>query len=135
MCSAGRSPRSGVSRAGEPGTQVLDLRTYKLVPGGRRDFDRLFRESALPMLERYGIQVVGYGPSVADDDHYYLMRAFASAARREEQLHSFYGSDEWRQNYEEAVMSLIETYHVVVIELTTATRHALPSALSPDTTR
>jgi hypothetical protein len=118
-----------VSQAGQAGTQVLDVRTYKLVPGGREDFDRLFRESALPMLNRYGIDVVGYGPSVDDDDHYYLLRSFASAARREEQLGSFYGSDEWREKYEQAAMALIETYHIVVIELTSATRHTLLSAL------
>jgi hypothetical protein len=78
---------------------VLDVRTYKLVAGGRNDFDRLFRESALPMLRRFGIDVVGYGPSVDDDDNYYLIRSFASAALRDKQLGSFYGSDEWRQNF------------------------------------
>jgi hypothetical protein len=45
------------------------------------------------------------------------MRAFPSVSRREEQLGSFYGSDEWRQTYEPAVMPLIETFHTVVIEL------------------
>ena len=114
-----------MSHAGALDVPVLDLRTYKLVPGARAEFDRLFRESALPMLNRYGIEVVGYGPSVADDDHYYLMRAFASAAHRDEQLGSFYGSVEWRQNYEDAVLALIESYHVVVIELTASTRQAL----------
>ena len=107
---------------------VLDLRTYKLVPGGRDAFDRIFREDALPMLRRYGIQVLAYGTSVADDDYYYLARAFPSASRRREQLDSFYGSDEWRQNHEDAVMELIETYHVVVIPLTPAARQALAAA-------
>jgi hypothetical protein len=119
--------------ADEPNTPVLDVRTYKLFPGRRDEFDRLFRESALPMLERYGIQVVGYGPSVCDDDHYYLIRAFSSAARRDEQLDTFYGSDEWRQNYRDAVLALIETYHVVAIELTATNRRALLTALSTDT--
>ncbi len=123
-----------MSRPEELNRRVLDVRTYKLVHGGRDDFDRLFRESALPMLHRFGIEVVGYGPSVDDDDHYYLIRVFASAARRDEQLDSFYGSDEWRQNYREAVMALIETYHVVVIELTPTTRQALKSAMSADAT-
>jgi hypothetical protein len=121
-----------VSQADEPNTRVFDLRTYKLVPGGRDAFDRLFRENALPMLNRYGIQVVGYGPSLGDDDHYYLLRAFASAARRDEQLDSFYGSDEWRRDYRDAVLALIETHHVLVIEPPPAIRQALESALSTD---
>jgi NIPSNAP len=96
---------------------VLDLRTYKLVPGGRDEFDRIFREGSLPMLQRHGIEVVGFGPSLADDDHYYLARAFPSSARREEQLAGFYGSDEWRERYDAPVMALIETYHVLVVPL------------------
>jgi hypothetical protein len=99
-------------------TEVLEIRTYKLVAGARDDFDRVFREGALPMLRRHGIEVVGYGPSLADDDHYYLMRAFRSVSGRARQLDSFYGSAEWKQNYEAAVMPLIETYHTVVIPLT-----------------
>ena len=91
-------PGPGVSRSDEPSTRVLDIRTYKLVPGGGEEFDRIVRESALPMLQRFGIEVIGHGPSLDDDDLYYLMRTFPSAARREEQLDSFYGSDEWRQN-------------------------------------
>jgi hypothetical protein len=106
-----------VSRGDEGRTPVLDIRTYKLAPGERDDFDRIFRENALPMLQRFGIQVVGYGPSLVDDDRYCLIRAFPSAARREEQLDSFYGSDEWRQNYQDAVTALIKTYHTVVIPL------------------
>lgn len=96
---------------------VLDLRTYKLLLHGGEEFDRIFRARALPMLQRYGIDVVGYGPSLDDGDVYYLMRAFPSAALREKQLSAFYGSDEWRDNHREAVLALIESYHTVVIEL------------------
>lgn len=112
----------------EPSTGVLDLRTYKLIPGCGAKFDRIFRECALPMLQRYRIEVVGYGPSLEDGDLYYLMRAFPSATVREEQLESFYGSDEWQDNHRDAVLALIETYHTVVIELaqTTARRPNSP---------
>jgi hypothetical protein len=95
----------------------MDLRTYALVPGSRQAFDRILCAEALPMLRRAGIHVVGYGPSLADSEHYFLARAFASRAEREEQLTAFYGSDEWRQNYEDRVMQLIESHHTVVIPL------------------
>ena len=109
---AGRGSRCGLS------APVLDVRTYKLAPGGRAEFERIFHECALPMLRRFGIQVVAHGLSLDDDDRFFLIRAFPSAARREEQLDSFYGSDEWRDNYREDVQALIESYHVVVTELT-----------------
>jgi hypothetical protein len=104
---------------------VLDVRTYRLVPGGRETFDRILREGALPMLGRRQIDVVGYGPSLADDEHYYLARAFPSSSRRRQQLGDFYGSEEWQQRYERDVMELIETYHTVVIPLTSNIGQAL----------
>lgn len=106
---------------------VLDLRTYRLVPGGRDAFDRIFCEEALPMLRRAGIHVVGYGPSLEDTDHYFLARAFRTRAQRDEQLAAFYGSDEWRQNYEGTVTELIESYHTVVVPLTPSIAEALTS--------
>jgi hypothetical protein len=106
-----------VNEPAEPGGRVLDLRTYKLVSGGGEEFDRIFRERVLPMLRRFGIEVVGHGPSLDGGDLYYLMRAFGSAAQREEQLGSFYRSEEWRQNHREAVLALIETYHELLIDL------------------
>jgi NIPSNAP len=102
---------------------VLDLRTYALVPGGRDEFDRIFREGAFPMLRRAGVQVVCYGPSLVDDRHYFLARAFRSVAERERQLSAFYGSDDWRESFEGTVTGLIETYHVVVVPLATTTVH------------
>ena len=105
-----------MSPSEKAGTRVLDVRTYRLVPGKRDELDQLFREGALPMLVRHGIDVVAYGASLDDDDSYCLIRAFPSASQRRKQLDAFYGSDEWRQNYADAVMALIESYHVVLIE-------------------
>jgi hypothetical protein len=61
------------------------------------------------------------------------MRAFSSAALREEQLSAFYGSDEWRDNHRNSVLALIESYHTVVIELTpsTAQRCSTPARAWP----
>jgi NIPSNAP len=94
---------------------VLDIRTYRLVPGARDEFDRIFREHARPMLERHGIDVVAAGLSLLGDDLFTLVRSFDSREQRREQLEGFYGSDEWLENYDAAVMALIEAYHTVVI--------------------
>lgn len=95
--------------------QVLDLRTYRCVSGKRDEFLRLMAEETVPMLRRDGIEVVSFGPSVHDDDHAYLIRFFESVEQRADQLARFYGSEEWRTSFDERVMSLIETYHVVVV--------------------
>jgi hypothetical protein len=119
-----------VSGSDAPLAPVLDLRTYKLVPGGGDEFERIVRERALPMLQRFGIEVVGCGPSLDDGDLHYLMRAFPSAARRNEQLEAFYGSDEWHRNHRDAVLALIESYHALLVQLTPTIGHALTSAIS-----
>jgi NIPSNAP len=94
---------------------VLDLRTYRLVPDGREVFDRIFRNEVLPMLQSRDIDVVAYGPSLVDEHHYYLARAFSSEAERDRQLSSFYGSEEWRRDYADTVASIVETFHHLVI--------------------
>jgi hypothetical protein len=71
---------------------VLDIRTYRLLPGTRDEFDRIFREHARPLLERHGIDVVAAGPSLLGDDLYTLVRSFDSLEQRREQLEEFYGS-------------------------------------------
>jgi NIPSNAP len=99
---------------GGAATPVLDIRTYKLRRGRRGRFDRIFREEALPLLQRVGIDVVCFGPSLVDDDYYLLVRGFASGAERDEQLAAFYGSEAWQRRFSARVEPLIESYHVVV---------------------
>ena len=94
---------------------VVDLRTYRLVPGGRDEFDRLVREEVLPMLQSRGIDVVGYGPSLLDDRHYYLTRRFASEGERARALDAFYGSPEWLETYAGIVTALVESFHHLVV--------------------
>lgn len=67
------------------------------------------------MLERWGVQVVAYGPSADDDDVYHLVRAYPSLEELRSSQDAFYGSDEWRQGPREAIVSLIEDHISVVV--------------------
>ena len=96
-------------------TGVVEIRSYNLKPGTRDSFDRLFVEQALPMLERWRVDVVAYGPSLHDKDSYYLMRAFPSIAERQKSEDAFYGSAEWKQGPREAILAAIDSYTTVVI--------------------
>ena len=95
----------------------VEIRSYTLKPGTRDKFHHLFLEEAFPMLQRWKVDVLAYGPSLHDQDSYYLMRRYDSLAQREESENEFYGSDEWRQGPREAILALIETYTEVVLEL------------------
>ena len=103
----------------------IEIRSYALKPGTRDEFHRLFLEEAFPMLQRWQVDVVAYGPSLHDQDSYYLMRRYDSLAHREESEKAFYGSDEWRQRPREAIIALIETYTEIVLELDDVTVQGL----------
>jgi len=103
----------------------VEIRSYNLKSGTRDEFHRLFIEEAFPMLKRWNVDVVAYGPSLHDENSYYLMRRFDSLAQREQSEDAFYSSDEWRQGPREAIVSLIENYTEVVLELDEATLQGL----------
>jgi len=103
----------------------IEIRSYNLKPGTREEFQRLFLEEAYPLLQRHNVDVVAYGPSLHDENSYYLIRRFDSLAQRDQSEESFYGSDEWRKGPREAVLACIETYTEFVIELDESTVNGL----------
>jgi NIPSNAP len=105
--------------------QLVEIRSYNLKPGTREEFHRLFLEDAYPMLQRWNVDVVAYGPSLHDANSYYLMRRFDSLAHRAQSEDSFYGSAEWRQGPREAILACIESYAEVVLELDETTLQGL----------
>ena len=95
----------------------LEIRSYNLRPGTRAEFERLFVERALPMLQRCDMDVVACGASAHDEDSWFLMRCFPSLAERDRQEDAFYGSDEWKLGPREAILALIENYTTILIEV------------------
>ena len=105
--------------------RILEIRAYNLKPGTRESLHDLFTTQALPMLQRWGVDVVAYGPSLAEPDSYYLMRSYASLADRQQSQDAFYGSAEWRQGPREPIIALIDSYTNTVIEVDDATLQGL----------
>jgi hypothetical protein len=88
---------------------VVEIRSYRLRPGSGHAFHRLVVERSVPMLDRWGVNVIAYGPSLDDDDLYFLIRGYASVADLRRSQDAFYGSVEWRDGPREAIVSLIES--------------------------
>lgn len=97
--------------------QFVEIRSYNLKPGSREEFHRQVVDTSLPLLDKWGVDVVAYGPSPHDDDSYYLIRAYKSLAERQSSQDAFYGSPEWREGPREAIMALIESHASIVLEL------------------
>jgi hypothetical protein len=94
---------------------VVEIRSYRLKPGSGQAFHRLVVEESMPMLERWGVDVIAFGPSLDDEDLYVLVRGYASVEDLRRSQDAFYGSDEWREGPREPIVSLIESDISVVI--------------------
>jgi hypothetical protein len=108
---------------GEEGAmgRFVEVRSYNLTPGTRDEFHRAVSEHAIPMLRRWEVDVVAFGPSPHDDDSYYLIRAYESLEHRRASQDAFYGSAEWREGPRARILGPIESYTSVVIEVDDAT--------------
>jgi hypothetical protein len=111
-----------------PPTLLVEIRSYNLKPGTRAEFDHQVRET-LPLLAKWKVDVVAYGPSAHDDNSYYLIRAFANLDARQRSEDAFYGSADWREGPRERVLALIESYTTVVLTLDAATVDGLRATM------
>ncbi|WP_189337097.1 hypothetical protein [Flavobacterium laiguense] len=57
-------------------------------------FHKVFTEQSLPMLNRWGVNVVDYGFSLIDDASFHLIRTYDNVVQRQQSQDDFYGSDE-----------------------------------------
>ena len=95
----------------------IEIRTLTLKPNSRDEFHRLYIAEALPRLQRWHFDVVAHGPSLHDENTYYVIRRYDSLAKREQMEDAYYASDDWRKGPREAMMTLIENYVDAVFEL------------------
>lgn len=96
---------------------VIEIRSYKLRPGGSKLFHALVAEQSVPLHRAAGIDVVAYGASLHDADAYFLIRAFESLEHLQRSLDSFYASPAWRQGPRESILALIESDANAVLSL------------------
>ena len=99
----------------------IEIRSLNIKPGSREQFHRLYIEEALPLLQRWNFDVVAYGPSLHDENTYYVIRRYDSLAQRDQMEDAYYASDDWRKGPRERMLALIESYTDVVFEADQAT--------------
>ena len=71
--------------------------------------------------------MVAHGPSLHDENSYYVIRRYDSLAQREQMEDAYYASDDWRKSPREAMLALIETYPDIVLESDEGTVQGLSS--------
>jgi hypothetical protein len=51
----------------------IEIRSLNLKPGTRDEFHHLYIQEALPLLQRWNFDVVLHGPSLHDENTYYVI--------------------------------------------------------------
>jgi hypothetical protein len=107
----------------------IEIRSLNIKPGTRDEFHRLYIQEALALLKRWNFDVVAHGPSLHDENTYYVIRRYDSLAQRDRMEDAYYASDDWRKGQREAMLALIESYTDIVLELDDVTVQGLRKSL------
>ena len=105
--------------------QIIEIRSLTIRPGRREEFDSLYVEQALPLLKHWSFDVLAHGPSLHDENSYYVIRRYDSLEQREQMEDTYYASNDWRKGPREAMLALIENYTDIVLEMQEVTAQSL----------
>lgn len=94
---------------------MIEIFTINLKEGTRDKFHQLYLAESLPLQKKWKIEVVAHGPSLHDENSYYVIRSFESLEERQKTEDAFYGSDDWQKGPRTAILALIENYITIVI--------------------
>ena len=104
---------------------IIEVRALTLKAGTRAAFHDLYVRESVPLLKRWHFDVVAYGPSLHNDDSYYVIRSFVDVDERQKNEDAFYGSTDWREGPREALLGMIDSYTDTVFEVDEMTLQGL----------
>ena len=95
---------------------IVEVRSYRIRPGKRDEFIKLFETRAVPALRNYGMNVIGPFLDVENPNKFVFLRSFPSLEERDRMKDAFYGSDLWKNELEGLAMPLLDSYDVILCE-------------------
>ena len=90
--------------------RLIEVRTYRLMPGTAVDFHAAMHKFAVPMIRNAGMDVVAYGRSDHEEETYFLIRSYENREALEAKQAAFYRSIQWKEGPRPALVERIETY-------------------------
>jgi NIPSNAP protein len=97
---------------------IVEVRTYRIKPGHRAEFIRLFETRAIAAMREHGMHVLGPLLDVENPNRFVFLRSFPSMEERERMKDAFYGGELWKNELEALAMPLIDSYDVTLCETT-----------------
>jgi hypothetical protein len=103
---------------------IIEILKIDLKPGRRDEFHQLYVSEALPLLKRWNFQVLAHGPSLHDQNSYYVIRQFQSLEERQRSEDAYYTSDDWQEGPRSRILGLVDHFAYAVISDKTLTASA-----------
>ena len=97
---------------------IVEVRSYRIKPGHRDEFIKLFETRAIPALRSHGMKILGPMLDVENPNKFVWLRSFPSLEERDRMKNEFYESDLWKNELESIAMPLLESYDVILCETT-----------------
>ena len=95
---------------------IVEVRSYRIKPGRREEFIKLFETRAIPALRAHGMKILGPLIDLENPNKFVWLRSFPSLDERERMRNAFYGGELWKNELESIAMSMIESYDVILCE-------------------
>jgi len=95
---------------------IVEVRSYRIKPGKRDEFIRLFETRAVAAMRSYGMNVTGPFLDVENPNKFVFMRSFPSLEERDRMKEAFYGGELWKNELERLAMPLLDSYDVILCE-------------------
>ena len=95
---------------------IVEVRSYRIKPGKRDEFIKMFETRAVPAQREYGIQIVGPLLDVENPNKFVFLRSFPSLEDRDRMKDAFYGGELWKNELEAFAMPLLDSYDVILCD-------------------
>jgi len=95
---------------------IVEVRSYRIKPGHRDEFIKLFETRAIPALRSHGMKILGPMLDVENPNKFVWLRSFPSLEERDRMKNEFYEGDLWKNELEAIAMPLLDSYDVILCE-------------------
>jgi hypothetical protein len=95
---------------------IVEVRSYRITPGHRDEFIKMFEMRAVPAQREYGIKIIGPFLDVENPCKFVFLRSFPSLEERDRMKGAFYGGEVWKNELEAFAMPLLDSCDVILCE-------------------
>ncbi len=95
---------------------IVEVRSYRIKPGRREEFVRMFETRAVPAQRAIGMEIMGPLLDLENPNKFVFLRSFPSLEERDRMKDAFYGGALWKNELEAIAMPLLDSYDVILCE-------------------